>query len=162
MTRVIAAVLFVWAGVLLGVSFIATPAKFLAPSLPMAQALDVGRWTFHVLSLVEWGFAAASVVPLVAAWRTGRVYGLIVALIAVVVLVMAAETFALRPLLDARVLQIMKGEIVSPTTLHKAYIALEALRFILILAAGIGVLRYLGHGRIALRDVNSSVQRSGS
>ena len=50
MTRVIAAILFVW--ILLGVSFIATPAKFLAPSLSMAQALDVGRWTFHVLSLV--------------------------------------------------------------------------------------------------------------
>ena len=40
MTRVIAAILFVWAGVLLGVSFIATPAKFLAPSLPMAHALS--------------------------------------------------------------------------------------------------------------------------
>jgi hypothetical protein len=150
MTRVIVAILFVWAGVLLGVSFIATPAKFLAPSLPMAQALDVGRWTFHVLSLVEWGFAAA--------WRTGKVHGSIVALIAVVVLVMAA----LRPLLDARVLQIMKGKIVSPIPLHKAYIALEALLFILILAADIGVLRYLGHGRIALRNVNSSVQISGS
>jgi hypothetical protein len=162
MTRVIVAILFVWAGVLLGVSFIATPAKFLAPSLPMAQALDVGRWTFHVLSLVEWGFAAASATLLVAAWRTGKVHGSIVALIAVVVLVMAAETFALRPLLDARVLQIMKGEIVSPTPLHKAYIALEGLRFILILAAGMGILRYLGHGRIALRNVNSLVQISES
>ncbi len=120
MTRVIAAILFVWTGVLLGVSFIATPAKFLAPSLPMAQALDVGRWTFHVLSLVEWGFAAASATLLVTAWRTGKVHGSIVALIAVVVLVMAAETFALRPLLDARVLQIMTGESVPPSPLHKA------------------------------------------
>ena len=107
MTRVIAAILFIWAGVLLGVSFIATPAKFLAPSLPMAEALDVGRWTFHVLSLVEWGFAAASATLLVTAWRTARVHGSRVVLIAVVVFVMAAETFALRPQLDARVLQII-------------------------------------------------------
>lgn len=139
MTRVIAAILFVWAGVLLGVSFIATPAKFLAPSLPMAQALDVGRWTFHVLSLVEWGFAAASATLLVAAWRKGRVRGSIVVLIAVVVFVMAAETFALRPLLDARVLQIMNGESVPPSPWHKVYITLEALRLILILSAGIAL-----------------------
>jgi hypothetical protein len=149
MTRVIAAILFVWAGVLLGVSFIATPAKFLAPSLPMAQALDVGRWTFHVLSLVEWGFAAAAATLLVMAWRAERVHGSIVALIAVVVLVMAAETFALRPLLDARVLQIMTGESVPPSPLHNVYIGLEALRLILILAAGIGVLRYLECARAA-------------
>lgn len=54
--KAIAALLFVWAGVLLGISFVATPAKFLAPSLPMVQALDVGRWTFHVLAWIEWGF----------------------------------------------------------------------------------------------------------
>jgi hypothetical protein len=137
MTRVIAPILFVWAGVLLGVSFIATPAKFLAPSLPMVQALDVGRWTFHVLSLVEWGFAAASAILLVIGWRTGRVRGSIIASIAVVVLILAAETFALRPLLDARVRQIMSGEGVPPTRWHKVYIALDALRLILILSAGI-------------------------
>lgn len=142
MTRVIAAILFVWTGVLLGVSFIATPAKFLAPSLPMAQALDVGRWTFHVLSLVEWGFAAASATLLVTAWRTRRVRGSLVVLIAVVVFVMVAETFALRPQLDARVLQIMTGESVSPSPWHKIYIALEALRLILILSVGICVIRH--------------------
>jgi hypothetical protein len=43
-TRLVAAALFVWAGLLLGVSFVATPAKFLAPTLGLAQAWDVGRW----------------------------------------------------------------------------------------------------------------------
>jgi hypothetical protein len=78
------------------------------------------------------------------------------------VLVMAAETFALRPLLDARVLQIMKGEIVSPSPLHKAYIALEAVRFILILAAGIGVLRYLESARAADRAAGQEAGRSAA
>lgn len=31
-----------WAGLLLGVSFLATPVKFLAPSLSLPVALDVG------------------------------------------------------------------------------------------------------------------------
>lgn len=34
--------MFVWGGLLLGVAFVATPAKFLAPSLPLAQALEGG------------------------------------------------------------------------------------------------------------------------
>ena len=35
MNKTIAAILFLWAGLSLGVASIATPAKFLAPSLPM-------------------------------------------------------------------------------------------------------------------------------
>jgi hypothetical protein len=44
----IAAIL--WLGLLLGVSFLATPAKFLAPSLALPVALDVGRHTFAVFN----------------------------------------------------------------------------------------------------------------
>ncbi len=88
------------------------------------------------------GFAAASAMLLVAAWRNWKVHGSIVALIAVVVLVMAAKTFALRPQLDARILQIMTGKSVPPSPRHKIYIALEALRLILILSVGICV---IGH-----------------
>src|SRR5690606_31087651 len=43
----------VWLGLLLGVSFLATPVKFLAPSLTLPVALDVGRYTFTWLSRVE-------------------------------------------------------------------------------------------------------------
>ena len=67
-SRVFGAALFVWAGLLLGVAFVATPAKFLAPSLPLAQALDVGRWTFHVLSIIEWSLVA-TFVAIVVVWR---------------------------------------------------------------------------------------------
>ena len=88
------------------------------------------------------GFCRRVAVLLVTAWRTGRVHGLIVALIAVVVLVMAAETFALRPLLDARVLQIMTGASVPLSPWHNVYITLEALRLILILSAGICVVYF--------------------
>jgi hypothetical protein len=144
MSKVIAAILFLWAGLLLGVSFVATPAKFLAPSLPMAQALDVGRWTFHVLTLIEWGLVVVVAVVLAIAWRSvtsrvGRVAGLLAAIAAV----LAAESFVLRPQLDARVLRIMAGESVPPSRVHNIYIALEAVRLTLILAAGILGMRRL-------------------
>ena len=44
-----------WAGIVIGVSFIATIAKFDAPSLTLPVALDVGRHTFAPLARIEWG-----------------------------------------------------------------------------------------------------------
>jgi hypothetical protein len=49
-------------GMIFGVSFIATPAKFLAPSLDLAQALDVGRATFGVMKWFDLGMLAALVI----------------------------------------------------------------------------------------------------
>lgn len=43
----------IWAGLVLGVSFLATPAKFLAPDLDLPTALQVGRVTFRVLAYAE-------------------------------------------------------------------------------------------------------------
>jgi hypothetical protein len=146
MTRALAALLFIWAGLLLGVSFVATPAKFLAPSLPMAQALDVGRWTFHVLAWIEWGFVVATGVMIGTAWRSGKAgAGAVASLIALVAAVLAAETLVLRPMLDARVLRIMAGQSVPPSAWHNVYIALEALRLAVILAAGALAIRPVGH-----------------
>jgi hypothetical protein len=85
MNKTIAAILFLWAGLSLGVASIATPAKFLAPSLPMVQVLDVGRWTFPVLALIEWGLVVAVAVLVAIAWRSGTpCIGLVARLLAVV------------------------------------------------------------------------------
>jgi hypothetical protein len=64
----ILAIALLWCGLLLGVSFLATPAKFMAPSLSLVVALDVGRQTFAVMNKVEWLFVAV----LLALILTGR------------------------------------------------------------------------------------------
>jgi hypothetical protein len=144
MSKAVAAILFVWAGLLIGVSFVATPAKFLAPSLPLAQALDVGRWTFHVLAWIEWALVAVVALLLALTWRSGGVrIGLAAGLVAMAVTVLAAESLVLRSLLDARVVRIIAGESVPTSPWHNVYIALEALRLALILAAGIQTIRRL-------------------
>lgn len=138
MRSILSSALFVWAGLLLGVSFVATPAKFLAPSLPLAQALDVGRWTFHVLAWIEWPLAAVALIATLAAreglgprWKT------VAACLAGIAAVLALETFWLRPVLDARVLAIMAGRPVPASRLHDLYIGLEAVKLMLILAGGL-------------------------
>ena len=145
MSKIIAAILFIWAGLLLGVSFVATPAKFLAPSLPLAQALDVGRWTFHVLARIEWGFVALVAILLAVARLLGRQrIGLTAGLLIAIGILLAAQSFYLRPPLDGRVLRIMAGETVAPGHMHTLYIAFEAIKLALLLAAGIVGLRRLG------------------
>jgi hypothetical protein len=134
-TRTIAAIFFIWAGLLIGVSFVATPAKFLAPSLALAQALDVGRWTFYVLAWIEWGFVSVVAALLVTTRRPGSRL-LIFSAVALVTALLAAESFALRPMLDARVLRIMAGESVPPSPLHNVYVGLEGLKALLLLVAG--------------------------
>ncbi len=143
MTRIVSPFLFIWSGLLLGVSFVATPAKFLAPSLQLPQALDVGRWTFHVLTLIEWGLVLIAAL-LVWACRLQVAAGrrwVMIALVAIAA-VLAVETFFLRPILDARVLDIMAGRSVPPSALHNLYIGLEALKLVLVLAAAIASARW--------------------
>lgn len=78
------------------------------------------------------------------AWRSGvQRINVIVRILVAIATVLAAETFYLRPLLDARVLRIIAGERVPPEPLHVYYIVLEAVKLELILTAGVTAIRQL-------------------
>jgi hypothetical protein len=112
----------VWAGVAIGVAFVATPAKFLAPSLSLAVALDVGRHTFAVFNRLELLLLSGlSVLALFASRRWAWLAAL--ALPGVIVL---AQTIWLIPALDIRVEDILAGGSPSRSNLHGLYIAAEA------------------------------------
>jgi len=135
-TAAVLIVAAIWFGMLLGVSFLATPAKFLAPSLSLAIALDVGRHTFSVFNKVEWLLSVAMMVTVLVgdrSWHGKSAAG-------AVVLLVAAETFWLLPLLDQRVGMIIAGQQPPPSKLHNLYIAFElgkllALAFVVLVMA---------------------------
>lgn len=124
----LAVVALVWLGLVVGVSFIATPAKFLAPTLDLSTALDVGRHTFGVFAIVERAAAIALGVLLLLARRDVTV----VLPGAAIVLSVVAEQIWLLPLLDARVEIIMQGEMPQASVLHFIYVALEGLKLVLL------------------------------
>ncbi len=123
-------VCLLYAGVLLGVSFIATPAKFLAPGLRMDELLLVGRATFVVFGWVEGVFVSAL---LLAAFVSGRGRGAAV-LVAAVVLVQHA---VLRPVLDEGVTEVLAGAESSAGPLHLVYGLLELAKLVVLLGAGL-------------------------
>ncbi len=124
-------VALVWAGMVLGVSFLATPAKFLATSLPWPVALDVGRQTFRTFGWVE---VALTAVLRLSAAAPARQRPLALA----PGLIVLAQALWLRPQLDARTRQVVDGgETPPPSALHLAYVACEVAKLAVLLGLGL-------------------------
>lgn len=119
-----------WAGGLLGVSFIAAPAKFWAPSLTLPVALDVGRHTFQFFNKLE---VVALVILLIVVFRaTGD--SLTRGLVILIGLLLLFQTFWLLPMLDQRVSIVLQGQTPSESRLHLVYIACDVWRFLLLVS----------------------------
>lgn len=129
----------VWAGMVVGVSGLATPAKFAAPSLSLPVALDVGRSTFHVFTRVEWILGLALVL-LTPSFRHRRL--LLVGTLLIVATLLLQALYLL-PELDLRVAAIIAGQTPPPSSLHTWYAATEAGKLAALLALGIAALRCL-------------------
>ena len=59
MTAAATAATFVWRGMVLGISFLATPLKFRAPGVDLRTGLAIGRLVFGALNTAEIVLAAA-------------------------------------------------------------------------------------------------------
>ena len=129
----------VWAGMLIGVSLIATPVKFTAPSLEFGPALDVGRVTFTFFSRVEWGAAAALVLAILLARFPAWAVGVASALVACLV----AQGAWLLPVLGERVAAVLAGTPEPASVHHTVYGALEAVKLLLLATFAVVAFRKL-------------------
>jgi hypothetical protein len=145
-TIVTLALAMLWVGLLIGVSFLATPAKFLAPNLPLPVALDIGRHTFGIFNKVEWLLALGVIVLTISsgdrvAMLSGIGAGFVVAL----------ETFWLLPILDQRAALIIAGQSPSATGHHSLYIWVEfgklMMLAVVVVRTSIRIARALNEGR---------------
>jgi hypothetical protein len=113
-----------WFGLLVGVSFIATPAKFNAASLVLPVALDVGRATFAIFNKVEWLLAAA-MIPVVI-FSGHRLFSSMA--VAVLGILLLAQSAWLLPTLNDRIATIMAGGHPGPSLNHIFYIGIDLLK----------------------------------
>lgn len=136
-TLALAVVALVWAGMVIGVSGLATPVKFAAPSLTLPVALDVGRVTFQLFSRIEWGLVVALAL-LALATRASRGITLLTGLLAALLVLQAGW---LLPALDARVSAIIAGGTPASSFHHAWFVATEAVKLVALLAIGILTIR---------------------
>lgn len=115
-----------WAGLVFGVSFLATAAKFLAPSLTIPVGLDVGRYTFRVLAQAE---LVAAVIAALLCWRARRTFWMVAGLAAAWA-VLLVDRFWLLPALDERVSLYLAGTAAPPSYHHTLFAGLELLKLI--------------------------------
>lgn len=118
-----------WLGLLVGVSFLATPVKFQAPSLELPVALEVGQVTFALFNRVEWALVLLSTL---AALISGfpRSWSLLLGLLT---LLLAVQTFWLLPELNERVRVIIAGEMPPASHHHMSYALLETVKSLTLL-----------------------------
>jgi hypothetical protein len=136
------ALILLWAGVVIGVSFLAAPAKFMAPDLSLPVAMEIGQREFHTLNVVETGLALV-VLALAALARPGRTIWFGAGLAAVLVV---AQGLWLLPVLDARAEMIIGGGTPPDAPWHALYVVAELLKLLVLLATGWLALRRLRSG----------------
>lgn len=124
-------VYLLWAGLILGVSFLATPIKFQAPNLTMPVALEVGKATFHLFNSVEWGVIILVIILTKISPDIRKKW----LMCGVLLVVLSIQSFWLLPALDIRADAVIAGHPLSSGYLHLFYILIECLKLLLTLTA---------------------------
>ena len=127
---------FLWVGLSIGVSLIATPVRFTADSITQPVALDVGRVVFAALNKAELVALVLLLIIIRVSGAARRWWGLGAAL----TLIVLAQGVWLIPELAARTDIIIAGGEPPPSYAHAMYSSLELVKVGLLLFCGFATL----------------------
>jgi len=133
----IAAISFVWFGMVLAISFLEAPLKFRAPGITLPLGLGIGRIVFRALNTVEALLGAATLLLAVLAggWQGGYGYLLVAALMLV------TQLGVILPKLHKRSDAVLAGDVSEQRSqVHWVYVGADAIKVIALLLAGISLL----------------------
>ena len=139
MTVLLSIIFTLYAGLVLGVSFIATPAKFMAPSISMPIALEIGKATFHIFNKVEWIIIVISIVVTFFSTTNLHRWWFTAGLLALLLI----ENYYLLPILNIRTERAIADNIANPNIFHWLYIGADTFKIIIALTGAI----WLMHAR---------------
>ncbi|AVM00522.1 hypothetical protein C6V83_09780 [Gordonia iterans] len=134
------ALVFLWLGMVVAISFIEAPLKFRAPHITIPLGLGIGRLVFRALNSVE-AVIAIALIAIAAAgggWPTGATAGLGVAVGALVI-----QVAGVRPALSRRTDAVLADPDNVPehrSTAHLWYVAFEVVKVAALVTAGVSLL----------------------
>lgn len=135
-SSLLAGLLILWAGLIVGVSFIATPVKFMAPHLSIPVALEIGRATFSVFNKIEWIICLATIFLTISVHEDSMKWLFTGGFVSLLLL----QTFWLLPILDIRATQVIVSGSGSPGILHWLYIIADILKIVIALTGASWIL----------------------
>lgn len=130
------AVTFLWLGMVLAISFLEAPLKFRAPNVTVQIGLGIGRLVFRALNAVELAWALVLAVAIGAGTTCPSSTGALCVAFAA----LALQLLAVRPRLNRRSDHVLAGLDAPRSHAHHAYVALEAVKVIALLTAGLVLL----------------------
>lgn len=133
---VVTAVVFVWLGMVLAISFLEAPLKFRAPGVTIPIGLGIGRVVFRALNTAEVALSVILAVLVVVGLPSTT--GVIALLVAVATLVL--QLAAVRPRLTRRSDRVLAGDAVPRSRGHHVYVGLELIKVAALVAAGVAML----------------------
>jgi preprotein translocase subunit SecG len=131
--RTTACIALIWLGMVLGISFLEAPVKFMAPSVTREIGLDIGRYVFGVFNKVECVFALIIAILLIITRRKD----LSMVPLGLAWLSLALQTAWLLPVLAARTEVIIQGHTPAPSVSHTIYVVLELMKAVSLAVYGI-------------------------
>jgi hypothetical protein len=131
--RLIAIIALLWAGMILGISFLESWVKFRAPSLTKAVGLDVGRTVFRffhkaqcvllILIIIEWAFIRVT-------FTNFLIIGMLIS-------IFMLQITWLFPRLNLQVNSILAGNKIADRHTHKLYGIFEITKFLILVGISI-------------------------
>ncbi len=132
------AVPFIWFGMIGAISFMEAPLKFQAPNITIPLGLGIGRIIFFTLNKIEIFLAVLMFISLIKIKPKGN-FPLIA--FGIIALLLILETVWLLPVLDARAIEVINGTNAPFSNAHFIYIAFDAVKFIMLFALGINLVK---------------------
>ena len=126
-------VCLLWAGILIGISFIESPVKFRTPTLTRTVAFDVGRTVFHASQLVQVGLGVLAL----GAALLGRVPRGASACLGAAYAALLLQVVWIFPELDARAQVLISGGIPTGPSHHALYAILEVVKLLALIVAAV-------------------------
>lgn len=133
---VASALVFVWLGMVLAISFLEAPLKFRAPDVTLRIGLGIGRLVFRALNTVESLLAAALAVTVLVSVPPASA----LVPIAVALGTLQVQLAAVRPRLSRRSDEVLAGKDAPRSRGHYVYIVLEVVKVAALIAGGAGLL----------------------
>lgn len=133
LTKILTIAVLLWAGMVLGISFLESWIKFRAPLLTKPAGLDVGRTVFSAFHKVQCVWLLLTMSLMLPIQRSFNDWILLIS----VAFILFIQIVWLHPQLKHRIDMLIAGQKPKASSLHSTYVGLEFIKLLLLIVLSV-------------------------